>query len=422
MAANEPPSSSHDDRASLHRAHGGDTSVTPTRHGPERLTSPSMPEWKVPLADVQLSEREIGAVTATLRSGWLSMGPETERFEAEFAAYTGARFALAVTNGTAALHLACLASGFGPGDEVIVPSLTFVATANAVPYTGARPVFADIAAIDEPWLSAAACERVMTPRTAGVLTVDYGGHSGEIERLRALCEKREILLLEDAAHAAGSRLNGQHLGTFGQAGAFSFFSNKNLVTGEGGAVITDDDRLAKAMRLLRSHGMTTLTWDRHRGHAASYDVVARGFNYRIDEPRAALARARLARLDEENDQRRRLDERYRVLLSEIPGITPTAPPPPGLESAHHLFTATVDEAIDRDRFRTMLAEQGIQTSVHYPPVHRFSTYATGEMDLPNTEAYSARAVTLPMFGHMTDDQQDLVVACIARAVTAAALA
>ena len=248
-----------------------------------------MPAWSVPLADVVVAEEDIAVVADVYRSGWLSMGPRTEELERALAEYTGARHALAVANGTAALHLICLAAGLGPGDEVIVPSLTFVASVNAVAYTGATPVFADIAALEEPWTPAAAVEAAITPRTKAIMVVAYGGHPGEIAAIRELADARGLTLLEDAAHAIGVRHDGRHLGTFGAAGAFSFFSNKNLAVGEGGAVVTDDDALAERMRLLRSHGMTTLTWDRHRGHAAGYDVVALGFNYRIDEPRAALS-------------------------------------------------------------------------------------------------------------------------------------
>ena len=183
-----------------------------------------MPSWEVPLADVVVSDDDIAAVTETLRSGWLSLGPRTQDLEEDFAAYTGARHALAVANGTAALHLAVLGAGLGPGDEVIVPSMTFVATANAVRYVGATPVFADIAGVLEPWLSAEAAERVITPRTKAIMTVDYAGRAGELEELRALAERRGLLLLDDAAHAAGSRLGGRHLGTGSTtAAAFSFF-------------------------------------------------------------------------------------------------------------------------------------------------------------------------------------------------------
>jgi dTDP-4-amino-4,6-dideoxygalactose transaminase len=362
-----------------------------------------MPAWKVPLADVAVAEDEIAVVADVYRSGWLSMGPRTQEFEHALADYTGARHALAAANGTAALHLICLAAGIGPGDEVIVPSLTFVASANAIAYAGATPVFADIVALDRPWMAAEAAEAAITSRTRAIMAVAYGGHPGEISELRAVAEARGLILLEDAAHAIGARHADRHLGTFGVAGAFSFFSNKNLSAGEGGAVVTDDDRLAARMRLYRSHGMTTLTWDRHRGHASSYDVVALGFNYRIDEPRAALLTARLARLDAENARRLELGHRYRERLAELHGVTPTAPP------ALHIFTVVVDEGVDRDALRKSMAAQGVQTSLHYPPIHRFSIYADGGPDLPLTDTYSRRAVTLPLFAGMTDAQQDLVI-------------
>src|SRR3954470_11993842 len=384
-----------------------------------RATVPRTMSWRVPLADVVIAEDDLAAVIDTYRSGWLSMGPRTEELEAAFAAYTGARHALAVANGTAALHLACLAAGLGPGDQVVVPSLTFVATVNAIAYTGATPVFAEIASLTEPWLSAAAAEAAVTKRTRAVMHMTYGGHAGETEALQALCSDRGLTLLEDTAHAAGSRLHGRHLGTFGRAGAFSLFSNKNLAVGERGVVVTGDDELPARGKLLRSHGMTTLTWDRHRGHASGYDVVALGFNYRMDEPRSALATRRLARLDGENTARRELDARYRRLLGDA-GIACALEPVEGLASAHHLFTIVLDEGVDRDAFRAALHERGIQTSLHYPPVHRFAIYADAGAQAPLTDAYAARAVTLPMYAHMTHEQQDLVVDAVTAAAPAAA--
>jgi len=363
--------------------------------------------WHVPLAHLVIDDDDLAAIVAVYQSGWLTMGPRTAEFEQRFADYTGAPHAVAVANGTAALHLACLAAGIGPGDEVIVPSLTFVATANAVAYTGATPVFADIAALDRPWLSAAACERALTERTRAVLTVAYGGHPGETEAIGDMCARHGLLLLEDAAHAAGSRLHGRHLGTFGAAGAFSLFSNKNLAVGEGGVVVTADDAIAARVRLLRSHGMTSLTWDRHRGHAAEYDVAALGYNYRIDEPRAALATSRLARLDDENARRAELDTAYRKQLADL-DVTIALRPMDGLVSAHHLFVIVLPEGHDRRAFRERLAGDGVQTSVHYPPIHRFAVYAR-QQSLPITETYAARAVTLPMFAAMTDEQQALVI-------------
>jgi dTDP-4-amino-4,6-dideoxygalactose transaminase len=380
-----------------------------------------MPGWRVPLADVVVPEDDIEAVADVYRSGWLSMGPQTEALERDFAAYTGGRHALAVANGTAALHLMCAAVGIGPGDEVVVPSMTFVATVNAVAYTGATPVFADIVSVTEPWLDPDAVAAAVGGRTKAIMTMAYGGHPGQTPALAAMARERGLVLLEDAAHAAGSRVAGRHLGTFGLAGGFSFFSNKNLAVGEGGMVVTDDDEAAARMRLLRSHGMTTLTWDRHRGHASGYDVVDVGFNYRIDEPRAALARRRLERLDADNARRAMLDARYRELLAGVGGLTPALAPVADAQLAHHLFTVVLEEGMERAGFREALATRGIQTSVHYPPAHRFSIYA-GDRDLPVTDDYGARAVTLPMFATMTNDQQDEVVDAIRAALDVAALA
>lgn len=375
-----------------------------------------MVRWRVPLADVVVSEEDVEVVAEVYRSGWLSMGPATEALEADFAAYAGARHAVACASGTAALHLICLASGLGPGDEVIVPSMTFVATVNAIAYTGATPVFADIAGLTEPWLARETAARAVMPQTKVIMTMTYGGHPGETAQLAELAADSGLILLEDAAHGVGTRIAGRHAGTIGAAGAFSFFSNKNLAVGEGGMAVTDDDELAERMRLLRSHGMTSLSWDRHRGHASSYDVVALGFNYRIDEPRAALVRRRLMRLDTENARRERLDASYRAALQDADGLVATSPPAPGTRSAHHLFTVALDPGIDRAVFREALADRGIQSSVHYPPAHRFSIYGDGAPELPLTEAYGARAVTLPLFATMSDDQQNEVLDAVGSAL------
>jgi dTDP-4-amino-4,6-dideoxygalactose transaminase len=376
-----------------------------------------MADWKVPLADVVVPPEDIEAIVAAYRSGWLSMGPRTEQLEGAFASYAGSQHAFAVANGTAALHLICAAGGLGPGDEVVVPSLTFVATVNAIAYTGATPVFADIAGLTEPWITAATVERALTPRTKAIMTMAYGGHPGDIEAVSALAASRGLTLLEDAAHAVGSRLSGRQLGTFGAAGAFSFFSNKNLGIGEGGMVVTDDDEMAARIRLLRSHGMTTLTWDRHRGHASGYDVVALGFNYRMDEPRAALTEQRLGRLDAENARRATLDSRYRAAIAGIDGIESALPPLEDAQPAHHLFTVVAEEGVDREGVRSHLAARGVQTSVHYPPVHGFSIYADGAPSLPLTDRYGASTITLPMFSHMTEEQQELVLASLADALS-----
>jgi len=364
-----------------------------------------------------VTDGDLATVTDVYRSGWLSMGPRTEEFEQALSSYAGVRHAVATSSGTTALHLMCLACGLQAGDEVIVPSLTFVATANAVAYTGAKPVFADIASATEPWLSAASVQSAITPATKAVLAVSYGGCAGELEQLAALCAQRGLVLLEDAAHSLGSRQHGRQLGTFGLAGAFSFFSNKNLAVGEGGALVTEDDELAQRARLLRSHGMTAISWDRIQGHASGYDVVALGFNYRIDEPRAALATARLERLDAENARRRQLDQRYRQAFAEL-GLQCPLQPAQEAEPNHHLFCVLLNPDTDREAFRAALAADGIQTSLHYPPIHHFSIYRQDGLELPHTDDYARRAVTLPMYAELAEAQQDLVVRAVRTALGA----
>lgn len=374
-----------------------------------------MPDWRVPLADVEIGEKEITAVSETYRSGWLSMGPRTTELEEHFAEYTGSRHALAVASGTAALHLICLAAGLGAGDEVVVPSLTFVATANAIRYTGATPVFAEIADLERPWLSAEAAADAITNRTRAIMNMTYGGHPGDSAELAVLAADRGLTLLEDAAHGLGGRLDRRPLGTFGLAGAFSFFSNKNLPIGEGGMVVTDDDQIAAKVKLLRSHGMTAISWDRQQGHASGYDVVELGFNYRIDEPRATLATARLTRLDSDNERRATATRVYQGLLESVDGVVQTMPDHPGAEPAHHLVTVVLDKDLDRAVLREKLERDGIQTSLHYPPIHRFSIYDNG-VSLPVTEEYAARAVTLPLFPSITEEQIGMVVDALRGAV------
>ncbi len=374
-----------------------------------------MPDWRVPLADVQIGEEEIAAVAETYRSGWLSMGPRTQELEEKFAGYVGTKHAVAVSNGTAALHLAVVAAELGPGDEVIVPSLTFVATVTAIRQTGATPVFADIAGLDRPWISAESAEAAISDRTGAIMNMTYGGHPSESSELAALASERDLILLEDAAHGLGGSQDGRHLGTFGLAGAFSFFSNKNLPVGEGGMLVTDDDDVAARARLLRSHGMTTLTWDRHKGHAGGYDVVEPGFNYRIDEPRATLAIARLPRLDADNERRAAAAGLYRERLSGRGDLTLVEPPLQEGVSANHLFTAVLAEGIDRDAVRERLLAEGVQSSVHYPPVHRFSAYDS-DAELPLTDAYAWRALTLPLFPHLTEEGIELVARTLGEAL------
>jgi dTDP-4-amino-4,6-dideoxygalactose transaminase len=377
-------------------------------------------DWRVPLADVSFGKEEEQAVQQVIRSGWLSMGEITKEFEKEFADFIGVKHTLAVTNGTAALHLACLAAGIGPDDEVIVPSLTFVATANAVRYAGGSPVFADI---ESPgWLnvSPASIETRITERTRAILVVHYAGFPCDMPVIMEIAQKHNLVVLEDSAHAIGSELNGRMLGTWGAIGCFSFFSNKNMTTGEGGMLATNDDALAEKLRILRSHGMTSLSWDRHQGHAYSYDVVDLGYNYRIDEMRSALGRAQLHKLLTGNQHRSELTTLYRELLAEL---APQMEMPFGVsrgKSCYHILPALLPRGVDRIQFMEALKQRGIQTSIHYPPIHHFKIYQNEwekrGLKLPLTEDVSSREVTLPLYATMRSEQVHWVAQAVKEAL------
>ena len=361
----------------------------------------------------------MATVAETMASGWWSMGPRVAEFERAYAEFCGTRHALAVANGTAALHLALLAAGCGPGDEVVLPSLNFVAAANAVAHTGATPVFCDITADDDLNLDPEDLASAVGEHTTAVVVLHYGGFPCDLDAVRDTTEHNGVLLLEDAAHAPGSRYGDRMCGAIGDLGCFSFFSNKNLPVGEGGMVVTDKDELARRIRLLRSHGMTTLTWDRSRGHAHAYDVVARGFNYRLDEVRAALGLAQLRRLREENSRRARIARRYADAFEGVDGVVMPFGDRIGDESfSHHLAVVLVATAEARDEVRSKLASRRIQTSVHYPPIHQFSSYRdTGrQRPLPRTEAVAGRLLTLPLFAHMSDEQVDEVIQALMAAL------
>jgi dTDP-4-amino-4,6-dideoxygalactose transaminase len=374
-------------------------------------------DWQVPLSAVRLTDADIEAANDVYRSGWLTMGPRTEELERAFAEYSGAGHCLAVSSCTAGLHLAMSGAGLGAGDEAVVPSITFVASANAVAYTGARPVFADIAAVDRPWLSIESTERAITPKTKAIVSVSYAGHPGEIDLLRQLAADRGLVLIEDAAHGSGSWLGDRHLGTFGLAGAISFSAGKNLGVGEGGVLLTDDDELAERARLMRWHGVTRSIWDRHRASTESYDVVGLGFNYRIDDARAALARSRMRRLDDDNSRRASLASTYREQLADLAGLSFLAAPPDSARVSNSMFAIVLDEDVDRDAFRDSLAQRGIQTSVHFSPVHRFELYADSGADLPLSDAFAARTVSLPMFPEMEEGQQAQVIEAARQALS-----
>lgn len=369
--------------------------------------------WRIPLADIILGEEEIAAVTEVLQSRWLTMGAVTQEFEEAFRAYSGAKYALAVTNATAALHMACVAAGLKPGDEVILPSLTFVATANAVRYTGAQPIFAEICGEDNLNIDPESIKAKITAHTKAIMVMHYGGYACAMPEIVKIAEENSLVVLEDAAHASGSYLDSKMLGTWGKVGCYSFFSNKNMTTGEGGMAVTNDEEAYKKMTLIRSHGMTSLTWDRHRGHAWSYDVVDLGYNYRIDEMRAAVGREQLKKLDAFNERRRQITRDYIHLIHEsCPEVKIPFEHHAGI-SACHLFAVLLPSGVVRTDFMEKMKVAGIQTSIHYPLIHQFSFYDQGvnsvRQSVPITESIACREVTLPLYPGLTSEDVKYVV-------------
>jgi dTDP-4-amino-4,6-dideoxygalactose transaminase len=380
------------------------------------MAEPAFPE--LPLFDLQLQPRDLEAVAETLRSGWLTLGPRTREFEEAFAAQLGARHAIAVSSCTAALHLAYLAAGVGPGDEVIVPSFTFAATAAAALYCGATPVFGEIVSRKTPSLDPEAVEKLITPRTKAVCVVHFAGYAAAADRLKALCDERGIALIEDVAHAPSATLRGRKLGTWGLAGAFSFFSNKVLSVGEGGLLCTDSDEVADFVRSRRSHAMTSGTWDRHSGRTDTYDVTGLGFNYRLDEPRAALLLSRLRGLEADIARRRELTLRYRSLLTEVEGLIVPFEDEDVPSSSCYVMSVMIEEDGRQAEISSRLRESAIQTSIFYPSIHRFTAYRERfpDVSLPITELASRTELTLPFYPHMSHEDQDRVVAALAEAL------
>jgi dTDP-4-amino-4,6-dideoxygalactose transaminase len=376
-------------------------------------------QMHIPLADLDYGQDEELAVLDVLRRRWLTMGSVTQEFEAEFARSVGANHAFAVSNGTHALHLASLALGIGAGDEVILPSLTFVATANSILYTGAEVCFADIIGVSDLNVSPEEIEKCITPRTKAISVVHYGGYPCRMPEIMAVAKHYGLEVIEDAAHAPGASLAGRALGLWGDVGCFSFFSNKNLATGEGGMLVTNRVDIAERVKNLRSHGMTTLTWDRHHGHAYTYDVVALGNNYRIDEIRSALGLVQLRKLKENNTRRKALTERYweGLLDTDHLGIDLPFTDAPG-KSAYHIFPILLPDDVERRMFMESMRNRGVQTSIHYPPIHHFTYYRQRypDISLPLTEAVASREVTLPLYPMMSDKDIDYVLKCVSKAL------
>jgi dTDP-4-amino-4,6-dideoxygalactose transaminase len=377
---------------------------------------------RVPLFDLHLDERDRAAVDRVLRSGWLTMGPRTDEFEQRFAEHLGVKHAIAVSSGTAALHLALLAAGVGPGDEVIVPAITFVATANAARYCGASVVLADVLGTHDFGIDVSDVERRITPRTKAVCAVHYGGYAAAIEELAAVCNRNRIALIEDAAHSPSATPAGsdRKLGGWGLAGAFSFFSNKVLSCGEGGLLATDDDTVAELARSLRSHAMTSVTWDRHRGYAQTYDVVGLGFNYRIDEIRSALLTQRLTGLEANIEKRRKIVAAYRKELSRMPEVGFPYSDADVSRSSCYIMPITIDDQGKRDALRGIMWDRHeVQTSILYPSIAGFTAYSgVGDDSLPHADLVASCQLTLPLFPQMSTAQQAAVLDALGDALSA----
>jgi UDP-4-amino-4,6-dideoxy-N-acetyl-beta-L-altrosamine transaminase len=398
------------------------------------------PLRSLPYGRQVIEDDDIAAVVEALRADYLTTGPRVEQFEAAFAERVGARHAVACANGTAALHLSLMALGVGPGDVVIVPAITFVATANCARYQGAEVVFADVdpdSGLMTPETLAEAIGRLKGRRLKAVLPVHLAGHAADLPALRGLAENAGAVLVEDACHALGTEM------TFGnvaeRAGdarhsamaCFSFHPVKTITTGEGGMVTTNDPALAQRMRLLRSHGITRdpadfiapeLSLDPSgAANPWSYEMQALGYNYRLPDLLCALGLSQLAKLDRFTATRRALTARYLERLPQLAPLVRPAPAPPYSRSALHLFVVLIDfAAAGRSRKPVMddLRAQYIGTQVHYIPVHRQPYYRTryGQLDLPGADAHYARCLSLPLYAGMEAGDVDRVVEALGRVV------
>ena len=341
------------------------------------------------------------------------MGSRVAEFEKAFAELHGMQDAVAVNSCTAGLHLCLKALDIEPGEEVLVPSLTFTATVNAVMYCDAKPVFVDIEDQDTPHISLADAEEKSSENTKAVIVMYYGGYLVDLKAWRGFADRHGLYLIEDAAHAPATG----DVGRFSDAAAFSFFTNKNMTTSEGGMVLAKDSDVLQRMRSMRSHGMPTGTLDRHKGHAFSYDVTLLGYNYRMTELGATMGLVQLARLQEWNAYRKKLSDYYRVLLKEqISEIT--IPFRQAHETSAHIMPVLPGN-VDRQKVMQHLRDAGIQSSIHYPPVHRFSYYREcfPGISLPNTEHLCSRELTLPLHPGLTESDVDRVVFALKEAVS-----
>jgi dTDP-4-amino-4,6-dideoxygalactose transaminase len=366
-------------------------------------------DYKIPLFDLNFDEAEEKAVLDTIRSKWISTGPKTVGFENKFASMLKVKHAVALSNCTVSLHLALKVLGIKDGDEVICPSLTFVATVNSIRYLNAIPIFADIKGFEDLTIDPLDIESKVTVRTKAIVVMHYGGFACDMDAILKIAKKFDLKIVEDACHGPLSEYNGKKLGTIGDVGCFSFFSNKNISTGEGGMLVTNDTELFERVKLLRSHGMTSLSYERAKGHSTSYDVIDLGYNYRMDDIRASIGIVQLDKL--RNDLKKRAEVRamYIEALDNNENIIIPFKENKNF-SSNYIFTIVLKNSNreKRDEVRSKLAEAGIQTSVHYPAVHGFSIYRDYNIHLPKTDYISDNLITLPLYSNLYDTQVDLI--------------
>jgi len=370
-------------------------------------------KYTIPLFELNFDQAEEQAVIETLRSKWISMGSKTREFENCFAGMLNAKYAVALTNCTVALHLALKVAGISENDEVICPSLTFVATVNAIMYLKAIPVFADICSSEDLTMDPDDIERKVTPRTKAIMVMHYGGFPCNMDRIVEISKKYNLRLIEDACHGPLSEYKGKKLGTIGDIGCFSFFSNKNISTGEGGMLVTDNASYYERAKLLRSHGMTSLSYERAKGHSTNYDVIDLGYNYRMDDIRAAIGLVQLDKLPNDLKQREILRKYYISKLDKVQNLIIPFSKYTNF-SSNYIFTIVISEAaaVNREEIRNRLATAGIQTSVHYPPVHKFKIYQKYKIDLPITEYAASKVITLPLYSQLTKNSIDTIVSAL----------
>lgn len=365
----------------------------------------------IPYSTQDINEADIRAVTNVLRSGWLTQGPALERFETAIAKKVGAKFAVAFNSGTAALHAAYFAAGIGKGDEVIVPSLTFAATANAALYLGAKPVFTD-SDMQTGNMSVSDARKKITKKTKVIVPVDYSGRPADLREFRALAKEYKLVFIEDGAQSLGAAYRGKPVGTQADMTMFSFHPVKSITTGEGGVIVTDNEEYIRAMRLFRSHGISkdTKSFER-KDHGAWYQEMQKlGFNYRMPEMSAALGESQLKRLDSFVTKRRVAALRYSKLLKNIPNLILPPAERTQEKSAWHLYPVRLTPNIihRRDEIFAKLREAGIGVQVHHVPVHTHLYYEKLGYKkglCPNAEAFVTSEISIPLFPGITSKQQ-----------------